>query len=284
LRKIHLLPNLLTLGNAFCGLLAIAKAIDALALSQGDSELFYSKLSTACWLIFAGMLFDAFDGKVARMVGAESEFGAQLDSFSDMLSFGVAPAVIAKVLIEHEGPGLGYEVNARLHFVAAAIYSIMAILRLARFNLENEPDESAHQYFKGLPSPGAAGTLVTTMLLYLTLRHPRIEFSDGTKTPVGALLERFPGIDQSPFLFWFMPAIALSMPILGLLMVSRVPFVHMTSYLSGRSQFLTLVVIVVAVFALYTAPVLALFTVFQAYVIVALLLTLLRRSRPTPTP
>jgi hypothetical protein len=67
-------------------------------------------------------------------------------------------------------------------------------------------------------------------------------------------------------------------------MVSRVPFVHMTSYLSGRSQFLTLVVIVVAVFALYTAPVLALFTVFQAYVIVALLLTLLRRSRPTPTP
>jgi CDP-diacylglycerol--serine O-phosphatidyltransferase len=218
------------------------------------------------------------------MVGAQSEFGAQLDSFSDMLTFGVAPAVIAKVLIEHEGPALGYEVNARLHFVAAAIYSIMAILRLARFNLENEPDESAHQYFKGLPSPGAAGTLVTTMLLYLTLRHPRIEFSDGTKTPVGALLERFPGIDQSPFLFWFMPAIALSLPILGLLMVSRVRFVHMTSYLSGRSQFLSLVGIVVAVFALYTAPVLALFTVFQSYVLVALLLALLRRSRPAATP
>lgn len=283
MRKVHLLPNLLTLGNAFCGLLAIAKAIDALVLSQGDGELFYSKLSTACWLIFAGMLFDAFDGKVARMVGAQSEFGAQLDSFSDMLTFGVAPAVIAKVLIEHEGPALGYEVNARLHFVAAAIYSIMAILRLARFNLENEPDESAHQYFKGLPSPGAAGTLVTTMLLYLTLRHPRIEFSDGTKTPVGALLERFPGIDQSPFLFWFMPAIALSLPILGLLMVSRVRFVHMTSYLSGRSQFLSLVGIVVAVFALYTAPVLALFTVFQSYVLVALLLALLRRSRPAAT-
>jgi CDP-diacylglycerol--serine O-phosphatidyltransferase len=283
-RKVHLLPNLLTLGNAFCGLLAIAKAIDALVLSQGDSELFYSKLATACWLIFAGMLFDAFDGKVARMVGAESEFGAQLDSFSDLLTFGVAPAVIAKVLIEHEGPALGYEVNARLHFVAAAIYSIMAILRLARFNLENEPSESAHQFFKGLPSPGAAGTVVTTMLLYLTLRHPRIEFSDGTKTPVGALLERFPGIDQSPFLFWFMPAIALSLPILGLLMVSRVRFVHMTSYLSGRSQFLSLVGIVVAVFALYTAPVLALFTVFQLYLWVALVLAVLRRSRPAPTP
>jgi CDP-diacylglycerol--serine O-phosphatidyltransferase len=283
-RKVHLLPNLLTLGNAFCGLLAIAKAIDALVLSQGDSELFYSKLATACWLIFAGMLFDAFDGKVARMVGAESEFGAQLDSFSDLLTFGVAPAVIAKVLIEHEGPALGYEVNARLHFVAAAIYSIMAILRLARFNLENEPSESAHQFFKGLPSPGAAGTVVTTMLLYLTLRHPRIEFSDGTKTPVGALLERFPGIDQSPFLFWFMPAIALLLPILGLLMVSRVRFVHMTSYLSGRSQFLSLVGIVVAVFALYTAPVLALFTVFQLYLWAALVLAVLRRSRPAPTP
>lgn len=283
-RKVHLLPNLLTLGNSFCGLLAIAKGIDALVLSQGDSALFYSKMSTACWLIFAGMLFDAFDGKVARMVGASSQFGAQLDSFSDMLTFGVAPAVLAKILIEHEGPMLGYELNSRLNFVAAAIFSIMAILRLARFNLENEPDESAHQYFKGLPSPGAAGTLCATMLLYLTLRHPKIEYSDGTKTPVGALLERFPGIDQSPFLFWFLPAIGLLLPLLGLLMVSRIRFVHMTSFLSGRGQFVSLVAVVVVVVALYTAPVLALVCVFHFYVLTALLLALVRRSRPASQP
>jgi len=284
LKKIHLLPNLLTLANAFCGVLAVCKAVDALVAGDKDPELFYSLMSTATWLVFLGMLFDALDGKVARMVGASSSFGAQLDSFSDLLTFGLAPALLAKVLVEHEAALLGLSINHRVSFVCAMLYVAMAILRLARFNLENEPDESAHQYFKGLPSPGAAGTLVTTMLLYLTLRHPRIEFSDGTKTPVGALLERFPGIDQSPFLFWFMPAIALSLPILGLLMVSRVRFVHMTSYLSGRSQFLSLVGIVVAVFALYTAPVLALFTVFQSYVLVALLLALLRRSRPAATP
>jgi phosphatidylserine synthase len=101
-RKIHLLPNLLTLGNAFCGLLAIAKGIDALVYSQTDAGIFYGKMESACWLIFIGMLFDALDGKVARMVGGSSAFGAQLDSFSDMLSFGVAPALLAKILIEHE--------------------------------------------------------------------------------------------------------------------------------------------------------------------------------------
>jgi len=146
-RKIHLLPNLLTLGNAFCGLLAIAKGIDALVYSQTDPAIFYTKMESACWLIFVGMLFDAFDGKVARMVGGSSAFGAQLDSFSDMLSFGVAPAMLAKILIEHEGAGLGYSVYPRIHFVAAAVFATMAILRLARFNLETEPDESSHQYF-----------------------------------------------------------------------------------------------------------------------------------------
>src|SRR5690349_5354026 len=84
-RKVHLLPNLLTLANSFCGLLAICKGIDALQAVSPDR--FYANLETSCWLIFAGMLFDAVDGKVARMVGGGSAFGAQLDSFSDMLTF-----------------------------------------------------------------------------------------------------------------------------------------------------------------------------------------------------
>lgn len=283
MRKIHLLPNLLTLANSFCGLLAIAKGIDALALAQGDNSLFYSKMESACWLVFLGMIFDAFDGKVARMVGGSSEFGAQLDSFSDMLTFGVAPALLAKILIEHEGPALGYHVHARLNFVAAAVFSIMAILRLARFNLENEPDDSAHESFKGLPSPGAAGAMCATMLMYLTLRDPAIEKSEGTRTPLGALLELLPNIHQSPYLYWFLPAISILLPMLGLLMVSRVRYVHMTSFLTGRGQFVTLVAVVVAAFCLYTAPVLALFLVFNLYVLVGLALGFLRRPRPEPS-
>jgi len=281
-RKIHLLPNLLTLGNSFCGLLAISKGIDALAFTQSDPGIFYSKMESACWLIFIGMIFDAFDGKVARMVGGSSAFGAQLDSFSDMVSFGIAPAVLAKILIEHEGAALGYSVHPRLHFVAAAVFSIMAILRLARFNLETEPDESSHQYFKGLPSPGAAGALCSTMLLYLVLRDPAIEKTEGLATPLGRLLAWFPELQRSPELVWFLPLLALSLPALGLLMVSRVRYVHMTSFLAGRGQFVTLVALVVAAFCLYTAPVLALFLVFNVYVLAGLVLGLRRRPGPEP--
>jgi CDP-diacylglycerol--serine O-phosphatidyltransferase len=133
----HLLPNLITLANAFCGLLALSKAIDALTLSGDAPIVFYEKMEAACFLVFLGMLFDALDGLVARMTGGSSEFGAQLDSFSDALTFGAVPALLAKVLIEHESsPSTG---NARLHFLAAATFALMAILRLVRYNLEPEP-------------------------------------------------------------------------------------------------------------------------------------------------
>jgi CDP-diacylglycerol--serine O-phosphatidyltransferase len=283
-RKIHILPNLLTLTNSFCGLLAICKGIDALAFSQTEAGGFYSKMETACWLIFLGMLFDAIDGKVARMVGGASNFGAQLDSFSDMLTFGIAPALLVKVLVEHEGPIYGYHVNARLHFVAAAVYSTMAILRLARFNLENDPDDSAHLEFRGLPSPAAAGTVAATMLMYLSLKTPEIETSDGTPTPLGALLRWFPEIDRSPTLVTFLPWLALLLPLLGLLMVSRVRYVHMFSAITGRGQFVTLVGVVFSAFCLFVAPVLAVFLVFNGYVLFGIARAIARPRKPAASP
>lgn len=280
MRKIHLLPNLLTLANAFCGLLAICKGIDALAFQGPESGHFYSKMATACWLVFLGMVFDAVDGKVARMVGGASNFGAQLDSFADMLTFGVAPAVLAKVLIEHEGPGFGYAVNPRLHFIAAAVFSVMAILRLARFNLENDPDPEAHKRFKGLPSPAAAGTMAATMLMYLSLKQPEIELSDGSRTPLGSLLDFLPDLHKSAELVWFLPALGLLLPALGLLMVSRVRYVHMFSALTGRGQFVTLVAVVVAAFLLFAAPVLSVFLVFHLYVLAGIVRTLSKKGGP----
>jgi CDP-diacylglycerol--serine O-phosphatidyltransferase len=265
-RKIHILPNLVTLANAFCGLLAICKGIDALAFSNVDSLGFYSKIETACWLIFLGMLFDALDGKVARMTGGASSFGAQLDSFSDMLTFGVVPALLVKVLIEHEAP------------LAAAVFSVMAILRLARFNLETDPDASAHKTFTGLPSPAAAGAVAATMLMYLSLRNPQLEKSDGTETPLGAILRLIPQIDQHPVLAWFLPALALMLPALGLLMVSRVRYVHMFSAITGRGQFVTLVGVVFAGACLFVAPVLAVFLVFNGYVLIGLARGAVRRA------
>ena len=279
MRKIHLLPNLLTLSNAFCGLLAICWAIDALQVSQSAPASFYSLMEKACGLIFVGMVADALDGKVARIVGGASNFGAQLDSFSDFLTFGVAPAILAKVLIEHEGQFYGWSINTRLTFVAACVYSIMAILRLARFNLDNDPDPEAHKTFKGLPSPSAAGSVCATILMYLALRHPDLEKSDGVLTPLGGVLKLLPDLRMSDQLVWFLPVIGLMLPVLGLLMVSRVRNVHMTSYVTGRGQFVTLVTVVVAAVLLWTFPVPALFLVFNGYVVYGLLRALFVRRR-----
>jgi CDP-diacylglycerol--serine O-phosphatidyltransferase len=279
MRKVHLLPNLLTLANAFCGLLAICKGIDALQVGSTDPASFYQHMEVACILVFVGQVADALDGKVARIVGGASNFGAQLDSFSDFLTFGVAPAILAKILIEHEGPLYGWSISPRWTFVGACVYSIMAILRLARFNLENDPDPEAHRTFKGLPSPSAAGSVCATILMYLAFRHPDLEKSGGVVTPLGGVLAHLHnfGTDQ---LFWFLPAIALMLPVLGLLMVSKIRNVHMTSYLTGRGQFVTLVTVVVAVVLLSLFPVPALFFVFNGYVVYGLLRALVVRQKP----
>ena len=163
MKPVAMLPNLLTLANAGCGLLAVSKAIDAVF---GRPEHFAPRLETACWLIVLAMVFDALDGKVARLTSSFTEFGAQLDSFADALTFGVAPAMLAKVVLEHENV-----LHPRVHFLFAAAFALMAILRLARFNLEDH--EPGHAHFQGLPSPAAAGTLVDACRTRVRSTPPR---------------------------------------------------------------------------------------------------------------
>ncbi len=138
-RRIHLLPNLCTTGNLFCGVLAMVMAMNG----QGF---------VAAWLIFAAMLFDVMDGAVARMQNASSDFGVQYDSMADLVSFGVAPAVM--VLEE------GLKNTGRLGLTVAFIYCVCTALRLARFNVESARHPAAGSSkgdFVGLPSPAAAG-------------------------------------------------------------------------------------------------------------------------------
>jgi CDP-diacylglycerol--serine O-phosphatidyltransferase len=267
-RRIHLLPNLITLGNAFCGLLALAKAIDALALSGDDPVVFYEKMETACFLVFLGMIFDSLDGLVARLVKSESAFGAQLDSFSDALTFGVVPAMLAKVLIEHEAAVTHSVGNARLHFVAAAVFALMAILRLVRYNLEpDEPEEGEEKRpgFRGLPSPAAAGAVASTIWLYLILRHPELERTEGTPTPTRRLLGWMEGVEWAPLLDWVPTLLVAMLPIVGLLMVSNVRYLHVVSYVSGKGQFLSLVGLVMIVVMFFIAPVPFLFIFFTGF-------------------
>lgn len=267
-RRAQLLPNLITLGNAFCGVLALSKAIDALTLSTDNPIVFYEKMEAACFLVFLGMVFDALDGLVARMTGGGSEFGAQLDSFSDALTFGVVPAMLAKVLIEHESTGG----SARLHFLAAASFSLMAILRLVRFNLDpggtSDKKNEDFKTFQGLPSPAAAGAVASTIWLYLILRRPELEVEEGTPTWLHRMLAFMREVNWAPYIDWVPTLLVGLLPVLGLLMVSNLRYVHGISYVTSRGgQFLTLVVIVFSLILLYLAPVPILFLTAMTFLL-----------------
>ena len=285
MKPVAMLPNLLTLANSACGLLAISKGVDALAHSGESPETFYLKMEAACGLIFLGMVFDALDGKVARLTKSFSDFGAELDSLADLLSFGVAPAILAKVMIEHEGPLVGYEGSPRVHFIAAACFALMAILRLARFNLETEHNESAHREFRGLPSPAAAGAVTSTLLIYLLFKKPALEVDAGTPTPVGRAMGWVQDIDWEPLLSWVPVYLVVALPVFGLLMVSRVRFVHATALLTrDRSTFWTLVCVVFAGMGLYIAPVPFMFLLFNGYAAWGLVGWLFAQARRQPRP
>ena len=148
-RKLTLsvLPTLLTLGNGVCGLAAIA-----VAMSVNLEWTLETKMMVAGLLIFGGMLFDALDGSAARMTGQESEFGAQLDSLCDAITFGTAPAVLVWRF------NSGGFLPLKLTWAIGVLFALCVLIRLARFNVETDEDDT-HEGFEGLPSPAAAGTI-----------------------------------------------------------------------------------------------------------------------------
>lgn len=255
-RPISLLPNALTLANAGLGLLAISKAIDALA----DPANFGALLEVSCWLVLAAGVFDALDGKVARLTNSFSDLGAQLDSLADALTFGVAPALIGKVLLEHQGYA-----HPRVNFIFAAAFSLMAILRLARFNVEDDEDDD-HSGFRGLPSPAAAGMLVITVLMFLSLNGD-IEHAGGQATPLGRGLQFIPAEWRAVMTdSLLIPTVLFLMPFLALLMVSRVRYAHLVTRLGQAQSRRALIPLVFGALGLYLAPVLVLFVFGVLYV------------------
>ena len=142
-RGIYLLPNAFTTAALFCGFYAIVQAMTG-------------RFEHAAWAIFIAMILDGLDGRIARLTNTQSEFGAQYDSLSDMISFGAAPAL---VMYEWSLRGLG-----KFGWIAAFVYCAGAALRLARFNTNIEVVDK--RFFQGLPSPAAAG-LVTGYILMM---------------------------------------------------------------------------------------------------------------------
>jgi len=280
-KSIATLPNLLTLANAACGLLAISKAIDALSY-VGDGGVFYERMKFACFLVFLAMIFDGLDGMVARLTKTTSDFGAQLDSFADAVTFGVAPAILAKALIQHEGPLLGYEISPRLSFAACACFALLAILRLARFNLESGAEKKKGKFFRGLPSPAAAGSATSLIWIYLVMHKPNPGADEGVAGLVGGVSN----MDFSAVLSGMPPLLLIWLPVLGLLMVSRIQYPHGFAWVSSeRNNFFNLVAIVFIAGALYLAPVPLLLVIFHLTVFSGVIRAILRRGQaPEPEP
>ncbi|MEZ6047391.1 MAG: CDP-diacylglycerol--serine O-phosphatidyltransferase [Planctomycetaceae bacterium] len=140
-------PTLLTLGNAACGFGSITFAARIGPESTDQNSLFI-----AAALIFLAMLFDALDGYAARWTKQTSEFGAQLDSLCDAISSGVAPAFLMLQFSK--------DYQSRFIWVIAVLFVLCAVLRLARFNVETD-EEDSHEFFSGLPAPAAAGLVAS---------------------------------------------------------------------------------------------------------------------------
>ena len=142
-RRIPLLPNLITTGNVFAGFYSIIHSI------HGDFK-------RAAWAVVIGGVFDMLDGRIARLTNSQSEFGTQYDSLSDLCTFGFAPALLAYFW--------ALEPYGRVGWLGAFLFVVCAALRLARFNVQGSTEE--REYFQGIPSPGAAGVVVATVLFH----------------------------------------------------------------------------------------------------------------------
>jgi CDP-diacylglycerol--serine O-phosphatidyltransferase len=143
-RGVYLLPSLFTIGNMFCGYACVVYAM------RGEYE-------TAAPFIGFAIVLDMLDGRIARMTGTDSEFGVQFDSMADVISFGVAPAILAFAW--------GLSPLGRLGWAAGFMFVTAAAMRLARFNIQSASGGDK-RYFVGMPSPAAAGITAATVHAY----------------------------------------------------------------------------------------------------------------------
>jgi CDP-diacylglycerol--serine O-phosphatidyltransferase len=239
-RKIAILPTLMTLGNGVCGFSAI---VYASKIDGKESTNVYFAYSA--WLLVAAMLFDVLDGFIARLSKTASEFGGQLDSLCDAISFGAAPAFLLWRL-SWEWEDLPVMGNATV--AIAVLFMVCVILRLARFNVENTPDPASHRRFKGLPSPAGAGCILSLAIL--------------RSLPKDNWTNLDPEMVREVVKYWA----PLGGLVIALLMVSRVSYPHLTKQvLRGRRHHTYLLRIILVAFVLALAKQLAPLIVFWGY-------------------
>ena len=225
LKYIAVLPSFITLTNGAFGFMAIyfASRSQELTLSFLFVRSSYlTSFALAGYMILLAMIADMLDGRVARLTRTTSSFGGQLDSLSDAISFGVAPAFLMIKLVEfhmnnHVFDHLRFSILIWRGIIFAAILYVMcAVVRLARFNVENEEDGSKHMNFVGLPSPAAAGIIVSIVVMHQQLI-----------TKISTLAQNS-YYNFELITIFALPAICF---LAGILMVSRIRYPHLANQL-----------------------------------------------------
>ncbi len=253
-KGIYVLPNLFTLAALFAAFYGIVMAIN-------------NRFDLATAAIFASMVLDSLDGRVARMTHTQSAFGEQMDSLADMVSFGVAPALIAYLW--------ALETLGRWGWIAAFIYCACAALRLARFNVNTSVVDK--RYFQGLPSPAAAALVagfiwLTSAMLVAHREVPlfRALISvGGGGVPIGR-----------GDLSWIMFAVTL---FAGLTMVTNIPYYSFKDFGGRRSVPFAVLVLVALVFAVISIePATMLFVLFVGYALSGYVIYAWRRAKGEP--
>ena len=234
-RGIYLLPNLFTTAALFAGFYAIVQAMN-------------DRFEISAIAIFVAMVLDGLDGRVARLTRTQSEFGAEYDSLSDMVSFGAAPAL---VMYEWALKGLG-----KLGWVAAFVYCAGAALRLARFN--TNVDVVDKRFFQGLPSPMAAAFVAGLVWVMDDFGIKRAE--------------------TEAWIAWVFTMFA------GITMVSNVPFYSFKDINLKKSvPFWAVLAIAAALVVISLRPALVLFTLCVAYALSGYVLWAIgKRAKPQP--
>ena len=238
------IPSLFTIGNITCGFFSI------LASFEGD-------FNFAGLLIFVAMLFDAFDGRVARMLHAESAFGVEMDSLADLISFCTAPAFLIYFIALKDTP-----FGAPISFV----FMLFGAIRLAKFNVLANTGKGSKVYFSGLPTPAAAAVLVSLALSYynaVTLEEVR------RVLPIAK--------SYIPYIFSGISLITVG---LALLMVSNIPYAAFKSVPQGDRRRITLpklllLAVLIILFIKYPQDII--FIMFGLYALIGFIIALVRK-------
>jgi len=273
--KVQVLPSLITIGNLLCGFFAICisasflrteqfsdpNTIDHVAYQflnifrkEGIKDFLHQDkqlLHISMGLIFLGMVFDAFDGKVARMTNHVTEFGAELDSLADAITFGVAPAFLAVVMLHVTNLDSD---KFKVIYLIPSVFMICAVLRLARYNVERNDPSKDKGYFKGLPTPAGAAAIVSLIWLEVTY------------APFSAAIFKY--------------VLLVSCVVIGLLEVSNIKYLHLAQkILKEPKSIYFIALLMVVLYVLLNYFVTSIFVLSYGYVIICTVLDIKERIK-----